>query len=79
MYLLVKFYDDVYYVCPTSNIYNSKNRNTKAKYSDGFRYPANVIAKHSKKNMSLYSNMLFLHIIYNMFIFKYINHTHSEK
>lgn len=47
MYAIVKFYDDVYYVCPTSYIYTRKNI-TKAKYNDGRRYLATIVAKNGK-------------------------------
>ncbi|XP_020298571.1 uncharacterized protein LOC109862834 isoform X2 [Pseudomyrmex gracilis] len=49
MYTLVKFYDNVHYVCPSSDVFNTKSRGIQAKYSNGFCYPANVIAKNDDK------------------------------
>jgi len=37
MFALVKFYDDVFYICHSKNI-NIKKSVTKAKYNDGFKY-----------------------------------------
>jgi len=45
MYALVQFYDDIYYVCKSNRITTTKNI-TKATYSDGRNYAANIIAKN---------------------------------
>lgn len=47
MYALIKFYDNVYYVCHTKDI-AVRNGITKCKYSDGYRYRADIIAKNSE-------------------------------
>lgn len=47
MYALVKFYDDIYYVCKSSTIIVSKGI-TKAMYSNKCRYAANILAKNGK-------------------------------
>lgn len=44
MYALIKFYDNVYYVCHTKDI-AIRNGITKCKYSDGYRYRADILAK----------------------------------
>lgn len=47
MYALVQFYDNIHYVCK-SNTITVKKDITKALYSDGRRYSANVLAKNGK-------------------------------
>lgn len=54
MYAIVKCYDDVYYVCPTSYIYTTRNNITKAKYNDGRRYLATIVAKNGKLKHFVY-------------------------
>jgi len=47
MYTLVRYEDGIYYVSNSKNVTNSKGI-TKAKYSDGHKYIASIIAKNSK-------------------------------
>jgi len=47
MYALIKFFDNIQYVCNSKNI-TVKRGITKVKYSDGRMYSANIIAKNSK-------------------------------
>jgi len=47
MYSLVKFYDDIYYVCK-SNLICVKKDIIKVTYNDRRKYPAIIIAKHGK-------------------------------
>ncbi|XP_029161173.1 uncharacterized protein LOC114932932 [Nylanderia fulva] len=51
MYALVKFYDDVHYVCTQKCIFPTKSRDIKVKYSDGYRYSATIIAKNNDKRL----------------------------
>lgn len=53
MYEIVKFYDDVHYVCPFNHIYPTKKRVTKARYNDGIKYPATIIAKNGKLKLTI--------------------------
>ncbi|XP_011701063.1 PREDICTED: uncharacterized protein LOC105457859 [Wasmannia auropunctata] len=50
MYALVKFVDNVQYVCSSKNIIAKKDVTT-VKYSDGRRYPANIIGKNDDKQL----------------------------
>jgi len=47
MYSLVKFYDNIYYVCK-SNFICVKKGITKVKYKDKRQYQAIIIAKNGK-------------------------------
>jgi len=47
MFSLVKFYDDIYYVCK-STVISKKKGITKVTYSDKKKYPAIIIAKNGK-------------------------------
>lgn len=51
MYAIVKFDDGIHYVCPSLYIHTTKNRVTKARYRNGLKYPATLIAKNSKYKM----------------------------
>jgi len=48
MYALVKFYDDVHYVCSSNHIYTNEQGITTVKYSNQCRYLATIIAKNGK-------------------------------
>ncbi|XP_018393352.1 PREDICTED: suppressor of Mek1-like, partial [Cyphomyrmex costatus] len=55
MYALVKFYDDVYYVCK-SNVITVNKGLTKAKYSDNRKYLAAIIAKNDISKVTIDEN-----------------------
>lgn len=59
MYALVKFYDDIYYVCKSNFITINKNI-IKVTYSDKRKYPANIIAKNGKWKYFIRSLILLL-------------------
>lgn len=48
MYALIKFYDNVHYVCRSSHIHTDKRGITTVKYNNQCRYLATVIAKNGK-------------------------------
>ncbi|XP_077277322.1 uncharacterized protein LOC143905654 isoform X2 [Temnothorax americanus] len=50
MYAIVRFYDNVHYVCSINQVY-ATHHITKARYRDGFRYPATIIAKNKDKKL----------------------------
>lgn len=47
MYALVKFYDDIHYVCKSNKVIIDKNI-IKALYSDRRKYAATVLARNGK-------------------------------
>lgn len=53
MYTLVKYEDNIYYICQSAKITKSQGV-IKAKYSDGRRYPAIIIAKNGKLKLFIY-------------------------
>jgi len=59
MYALVKFYDDVYYVCKSNRIITTKNV-TKAIYSDKRSYAATILAKNGKLNILCFTSLLYI-------------------
>jgi len=63
MFALVKFYDDVLYVCHSKDINIKKNVGKAkysegfrylAKYSDGYKYLASIVAKNGNLKYSAY-------------------------
>jgi len=51
MYSLVKFYDDIYYVCKL-NLICVKKGAIKGTYNDKRKYPAIIITKHKLKHFT---------------------------
>lgn len=72
MYALVKFIDNIHYVCSSNSIYITKSRGIKVKYSDGFRYSATIIAKNGKKNILFTKIFSFLLRVIYKYIICYI-------
>lgn len=65
MYALVKYTDNIYYVCNSKYVTRKKGE-TKVTYKDGRKYSANVIVKHGKSK----------HFIFSVFAFRYYNKLH---